>query len=115
MDFFPFSVGGVAVTYSRYEYESVAVSFMKRLRDDRFNSETTVRRFQKQNRHLAPGSRFLLWFKILSAGTSRKESSIGIIVFQGGGGGRVYRNVYVYEIPQGPIFTFTLKERHCLL
>jgi hypothetical protein len=43
---------GMAVTYSRYKF--VTVSLPKRFCNGRFNSETAVRRFQKQNRHLDP-------------------------------------------------------------
>jgi hypothetical protein len=42
----------MAVTYSRYKFTTV--SLPKRFRNGRFASETTVRRFQKRNRHLDP-------------------------------------------------------------
>ena len=44
----------MAVTYSRYKF--ITISVLERLRDDRFTSETAVRRFQKQKRngHLDP-------------------------------------------------------------
>jgi hypothetical protein len=42
----------MAVTYGRYRF--VTVSLPKQFRNGRFTSETTVRRFQKLNRHLDP-------------------------------------------------------------
>jgi hypothetical protein len=45
---------GLAVTYNRIRYQFVTVLLLKRLRDGRFTSETTVRRFQKRNGHLDP-------------------------------------------------------------
>ena len=43
---------GMAVTYNRYKF--VTVPLPKGLRDGRFTSETTVRRFQNRNHHLDP-------------------------------------------------------------
>jgi hypothetical protein len=42
----------MAVTHSRNKF--VTVSIPKRFSNGRFTSETAVRRFQKQNRHLDP-------------------------------------------------------------
>jgi hypothetical protein len=39
----------MADTYSRYEF--LTAPLLKRLRNGRFTSETTVRRFQKQKRN----------------------------------------------------------------
>jgi hypothetical protein len=43
---------GMAVKYNRYKF--ITISIPIRLCNDRFISETAVRRFQKLNRHLEP-------------------------------------------------------------
>jgi hypothetical protein len=70
------------IIYNRYKI--VTVSLPKRLRNGRFTSETTVRRFQKRNGHLDSEALKKIPLQLL-------ESSIYIIIFQGGGDGRGYR------------------------
>jgi hypothetical protein len=48
-----FSVGELPLSYME-PLNFLTVSITKRLRNDRFNSETAVRQFQKRNGHLDP-------------------------------------------------------------
>jgi hypothetical protein len=67
----------MAVTYSRYKF--VTVSITKRLRNGGFTSETATP---------PPGSRSTLPVKYST------QYPLELLVFQGGGDGRGYRNIY---------------------
>jgi hypothetical protein len=76
----------MAVTHRRYKF--VTVSLPKRFRNGRFASETAA------EVQPPPGSR-----STKKNPLELLESSLDVIVFQGGDDGRGYRNMY--KIPRG--------------